>query len=126
MRLMHRAAGTVRRLLHSAVITLILPRKEGFRVLPVIELSLGCSWQGEMTTGRAQDKAYFLCWVRNTISAVMRPAASVSHRTFGDDGGSSAQVGGIDRPCCGTLVYYLVDSRTNQTAGPRWRCHRVS
>lgn len=64
MRLMHRAAGTVRRLLHSAVITLILPRKEGFRVLPVIELSLGCSWQGEMTTGRAQDKAYFLCWAR--------------------------------------------------------------
>lgn len=38
MRLMHRAAGTVRMLVRSAVITLILPRKDGFRVLPVMEL----------------------------------------------------------------------------------------
>lgn len=91
MRLMHRAAGTVRRLVHSAVITLILPRK-GARD----RASLPCSWQGEMTTGRAQHTRHTPA--RNAISGVMRPAVSVSHSIAPAMTGCIAQVGGIDMP----------------------------
>lgn len=45
MRLMHRAAGTVRMVVHSAVITLIFAQeiKDGLRVLPVTELVVGAA-----------------------------------------------------------------------------------
>ncbi|KAH8766185.1 hypothetical protein F5883DRAFT_556689, partial [Diaporthe sp. PMI_573] len=58
MRLMHRAAGTVRMLVHSAVITLILPRRGWVSGGARGRTCLRCSSQDEMTTGPHPHKAY--------------------------------------------------------------------